>query len=182
MDLADLLGEAEQCRAFVLVKVEFGLSNAGEDSKVGAAMRLWRVLGVLVLGLAGTLGVVPDGVSAVAARPRCQATALVTNSASESVSTIDVETRAKNPTDIDVGPVPAGVAVTPDGKTAFVGHLNSGTMSTIDVKTRTKNPTDITVTSNPGFIQGGIAVTPDGKTALVNLTAGPFPAPAARCR
>jgi hypothetical protein len=38
------------------------------------------VLGVLVLGLASPLvGVVPDGASAVPARPRCRTTALVTN-------------------------------------------------------------------------------------------------------
>ena len=85
-------------------------------------MRRFRwVRGVVVLGLAGALvGVVPDGVSAVAARARCRATAFVTNAASGTVSTIDVKTRTKNPTDITVGAGPLGVAVTPDGKTAFV--------------------------------------------------------------
>jgi YVTN family beta-propeller protein len=72
------------------------------------------------------------------------------------VSTIDVKTRTKNPTDIAVGTAPVGVAVTPDGKTAFVTNSISGTVSTIDVKTRTKNPTDITV--GPGV--GEVAVTP----------------------
>jgi YVTN family beta-propeller protein len=73
----------------------------------------WPV-GVLVLGLAGALvGVVPDWVSAVAARARCRATAFVTNSASNSVSRIDVKTRTKHPTDIPVGPSPLEVAVTP---------------------------------------------------------------------
>jgi YVTN family beta-propeller protein len=46
------------------------------------------------------------------------------------------------------------MAVTPDGKTAFV-TLSSGTVSTIDLKTRTKNPTDISVGSGPG-----VAITP----------------------
>ena len=55
------------------------------------------------------------------------------------------------------------MAVTPDGKTAFVANDGSGTVSTIDVKTRTKNPTDITVGTDPS----GVAVTPDGKTAFV---------------
>jgi YVTN family beta-propeller protein len=32
------------------------------------------------------------------------------------------------------------VAVTPNGKTAFVTNQGSGTVSTIDVKTRKKNP------------------------------------------
>ncbi len=40
-------------------------------------------------------------------------TAFVTNGASGTVSTIDVKTRTKNPTDIAVGSGPAGVAVTP---------------------------------------------------------------------
>jgi YVTN family beta-propeller protein len=72
------------------------------------------VLVVVVLGLAGALvGVVPDGVSAVPARSRCRATALVNNFTSGTVSTIDVKTRTKHPTDITVGTQPLGVAVTP---------------------------------------------------------------------
>jgi YVTN family beta-propeller protein len=123
---------------------------------------------VVVLGLAGALiGLVPDGVSAVATRARCRATALVTNALSGSVSTIDVKTRTKNPADITVGPGPSGVAVTPDGKTAFVTNRRSGTVSTIDVKTRTKKPTDIPV----GSLPFGIAITPDGKTAFVTNNA-----------
>jgi YVTN family beta-propeller protein len=95
-------------------------------------------------------------VSAVAARARCRSTAIVTNSASGTVSTIDVKTTTSNPTDIPVGSFPFGVAVTPNGKTAFIVNRGSGTVSTIDVKTRTKNPTDITVGSQPI----GVAVTP----------------------
>jgi YVTN family beta-propeller protein len=67
-----------------------------------------------------------------------------------------VKTRTKNPTDIPVGTLPAGVAITPDGKTAFVTSYGSATVSTIDVKTRAKNPTDIAVGENPL----GVAVTP----------------------
>jgi YVTN family beta-propeller protein len=116
-----------------------------------------RVRGVVMFGLAGALvGVVPDGASAVAARARCRASAFVTNSASNSVSTIGVKTRKKNPTDIPVGSVPLGVAFTPDAKTAFIANRVSGTVSTIDVKTRTKNPDDITVGSSPF----GMAITP----------------------
>jgi YVTN family beta-propeller protein len=72
------------------------------------------VLGVVVLGLAGALvGVVPDGVSAVATRKECRVTAFVDNGTSDSVSTIDVKTRTKNPRDIPVGSGPVGVAFTP---------------------------------------------------------------------
>src|ERR687897_537861 len=114
---------------------------------------------VAVLGLSGALvAVVPDGVSAVAARSRCRATAFVANSRSGTVSTIDVKTKTKNPTDIPVGSGPFGVAVTPDGKTAFITNNGSGTVSTIDVKTRTKHPNDITVGANPK----GVAVAPGG--------------------
>jgi YVTN family beta-propeller protein len=77
------------------------------------------------------------------------------------VSTIDVKTRTKHPSDIPVDPFPFEVAVTPDGKTAFVPH--AGVVSTIDVKTRTKHPDDIPMEGGPA----GVAVTPDGKTALV---------------
>jgi YVTN family beta-propeller protein len=68
----------------------------------------------LVLGLSGALvGVLVGGVSAVASHGRCRATAFVTNNVSDSVSTIDVKTRTKHPTDITVGAAPLTVAVTP---------------------------------------------------------------------
>src|SRR5262245_7947204 len=77
----------------------------------GAVLRRFqRVCVVVVVGLAGALvGVVSDGVSAVAAKTRCRATAFVTNQVSGTVSTIDVKTRKKDPADIPVGPVPFGV-------------------------------------------------------------------------
>jgi YVTN family beta-propeller protein len=95
--------------------------------------------------LANGVAVTPDG-----------KTAFVANQASNTVSTIDVKTRTKDPTDIAVGTQPAGVAVTPDGKTVFASNLYSNTLSTIDVKTRTKNPSDIPV----GTLPGGVAFTP----------------------
>ena len=121
-----------------------------------------------VLGLAGVLvGVVPDGVSAVAGRARCRPTAFVTNRESGTVSTIDVKTGTKHPTDIPVGVNPVGVAFTPDGKTAFVTNGGSNSVSPIDVKTRTTRA-DIAV----GPFPFEVAVTPDGKTAFVANTNG----------
>jgi YVTN family beta-propeller protein len=79
------------------------------------------------------------------------------------MSTIDVKSRTKHPDDIPVGSAPSGVALTPDGKTAFVANVDSGTLSTINVKSRTKHPDDIPV----GGRQGWPAITPDGKTAFV---------------
>jgi YVTN family beta-propeller protein len=70
-------------------------------ARQGTVMR-W-VRGVVVVGLAGALvGVLADAVSAVPARRRCRATAFVTNSFSNTVSTIDVQTRTKHPSDIPV--------------------------------------------------------------------------------
>jgi YVTN family beta-propeller protein len=73
-------------------------------------MRRFRLVrGVLVLGLAGALvGVVPKRASAVAARKECGATAFVTNALGDTVSTIDVKTRTKHPTDVSVGSFPWG--------------------------------------------------------------------------
>jgi len=121
------------------------------------------VLGALVFGLAGALvGVAPHGVSAVAARSRCRATAFVPNLGSGTVSTIDVKSRIKNPTDITVGPEPFGVTVTRTARPFLVTHANvlvtpvPGSVSTIDVKTRTKDPNDIPV----GLTPLGVTVAP----------------------
>ena len=79
------------------------------------------------------------------------------------MSTIDVATRTRNPTDIPVGAAPSAVAITPDGRTAFVTNYASNSVSTIDVATRTKTGADIPVGVKPA----GVAITPDGKTAFV---------------
>ena len=72
------------------------------------------------------------------------------------MSTIDVKTTTKDPTDIPVGTVPWVMAVTPDGQTAYVPNFGSNTVSTIDVKTRTKDPNDIAI----GPVPTVVAVTP----------------------
>jgi YVTN family beta-propeller protein len=83
-------------------------------------------------------------------------TAFVNNAGSGTVSTIDIKTKTKHPTDIAVGAGGAGVAVTPDGKTAYVVDGTSSTVSTFDVKTRKENLNDITV----GLTPVEVAVTP----------------------
>jgi YVTN family beta-propeller protein len=55
------------------------------------------------------------------------------------------------------------MAVTPDGKTAFVTSSGPGIVSAIDVKTRSKDPTDIPVGVRPS----GVAITSYTKTAFV---------------
>lgn len=57
---------------------------------------------------------------------------------------------------------PLGVAITPDGETAYVTNQGGNTVTPIDVATNTIG-TPIT-----GFnLPDGIAITPDGKTAYV---------------
>src|SRR5262249_17884117 len=132
-------------------------------TKQGAAVRrFWWVRGVVVLGLASAL-LVPAAVSGASARRECRPAAFVPNDVSGTVSTIDVNTRTKDPTDIPVGEYPQDVAVTPEGKTGFAAQPVGATGSSMEGKTKTKDPTDIPVGSNPA----GVAVTPDGKTAFV---------------
>src|SRR6185437_911400 len=88
------------------------------------------------------------------------------NGSGHTVTPIDVATgRAGSP--IKVGDGPDAIAITPDGKTAYVANYgnqngNGDTMTPIDVATgRTGTP--IKVGSGPW----AIAITPDGKTAFV---------------
>ena len=57
---------------------------------------------------------------------------------------------------------PGGIAITPDGKTAYIANVDSGTVTPITMATNT--------TGEPirvGKAPGPIAITPDGKTAYV---------------
>ena len=69
---------------------------------------------------------------------------------------------------IAVGSGPAAIAITPDGKTAYVVNGTSGTVTPIDTTTNRPGPA-ITVGREPA----AIAITPNGKTAyVVNTTSG----------
>jgi DNA-binding beta-propeller fold protein YncE len=90
------------------------------------------------------------------------------------VSTIDVKTGKKHPTDITVGGTPFGVAITPNGRTAWVVNGNQPTdlqttVSTVDVRTRKKSPTDL---QGMGVGDGSVAFTPNGRTAVVTSVDG----------
>ena len=65
-------------------------------------------------------------------------------------------------TPITVGPMPTAIAITPDGKTAYVANEGSNTVTPITVATGTAG-TPITVGSTPD----AIAITPNGQTAYV---------------
>jgi YVTN family beta-propeller protein len=68
---------------------------------------------------------------------------------------------------IPVGTSPRGVAITPDGKHAYVANVISNNVSVIDTSNNTVMGTPILVGDSPFLV----AVTPDGKHAYVtNLT------------
>jgi YVTN family beta-propeller protein len=122
---------------------------------------------VALLG-AGLLALLAGG-STVAASTS-PTTAYVTNADGGTVTPIDVATGKPGP-EIKVGSGPVAVAVTPDGKTAYVvnqgGASGSGTVTPIDVATGEPGP-EIKVGREPY----GVAVTPDGKTAYVTNSDG----------
>ncbi|MCH9802114.1 MAG: YncE family protein, partial [Actinomycetia bacterium] len=63
---------------------------------------------------------------------------------------------------IAVGNNPAGVAITPDGSTAYVTNFENSNVSVIDTATNT-----VTTTIAVGDEPAGVAITPDGSTAYV---------------
>ena len=68
-----------------------------------------------------------------------------------------------------MGDGPQGIAITPDGKTAYVANYRAGTVTPIQIATNKALPA-ITVGNAPQTI----AITPDGKTVyVVNNNGGP---------
>ena len=70
---------------------------------------------------------------------------------------------------ITVGKGPVEVAITPDGKHAYVANSGDGTVSVITTATGAVSAT-ITVGTSRGAVRGGVggvAITPDGKHAYV---------------
>ena len=102
----------------------------------------------------------PAATGAQTAAAAQQPTAFVVNSGG-TVTPIGLTTR-KAGTPITVGANPEAIAVTPDGRTAYVANYGSGSVTPIDTATRKAGP-PITVGANPE----AIAVTPDGRTAYV---------------
>jgi YVTN family beta-propeller protein len=92
-------------------------------------------------------------------------TAYVANAESDTVTPIATATNTSG-TPIPVGNDPYAIALTPDGKTAYVVN-GTGTVTPIATATNTPG-TPIPVGSNPG----PIAITPDGKTAYVASPSG----------
>jgi len=117
----------------------------------------------------GGAGVTANGVGAAAhgsavvpaGKAPGQQTAFVVNSASNSVTPVDLATRrAGKP--IRVGADPQAIAIAPDGATAYVVNSESGTVTPIATAAR-RAGRPIRVGSDPQ----AIAITPDGRTAYV---------------
>jgi YVTN family beta-propeller protein len=91
-----------------------------------------------------------------------QQTAYVLNYDSESITPINTNTNAPG-TPITIAGGPAAIAITPDGKTAYVANYGlTNSVTPIDTATNTVG-TPISVGDKPD----AIAITPDGKTAYV---------------
>ncbi len=102
-----------------------------------------------------------SGVGASAPGRPAHPTAFVVNSASSTVTPIDLATRrAGKP--IKVGSDPQAIAISPDGATAYVVNSGSGTVTPISTATRRAGK-PIVVGPDPQ----AIAITPDGRFAYV---------------
>ncbi len=104
---------------------------------------------------------VGSGVLPLAAGRPAHPTAFVVNSASNSVTPIDLVTRGAGKP-IGVGADPVAVAVSPSGAMAYVVNSGSGTVTPIATATR-KAGRPIRVGADPQ----GIAIAPDGQAAYV---------------
>jgi YVTN family beta-propeller protein len=78
------------------------------------------------------------------------------------VSVIDTSTNSVTAT-VTVGTSPVGVAVSPDGSTAYVPNSSSGTVSVIDTSTNS-----VTATVTVGSYPADVAFTPNSATAYVS--------------
>ena len=123
-----------------------------------------KLVAMVVVALSGSgILVATSATSGAAAAGGCAGTAYVTNDEDGTVSVITTATGAVS-APITVGKGPAGVAITPDGKHAYVTDTStaSGTVSVITTATGAVSA-PITVGKAPV----GVAITPDGKHAYV---------------
>ncbi len=138
-------------------------SAGGSVSTVDLAARLADPVDIPVGPGAYAVAITPDGATAfVTKRPEL---ADPPPAVRGSISTIDIATRTKDPDDLeDTRARPAGIAISPDGRTAYVAESTADAVSTIDVATRAWGPTTISVDPYPD----GMAITPDGKQVFTS--------------
>ena len=134
-------------------------SDNGYGSRASLARGVVALFAIMLAMGLGTL------VSPAAAAPF----AYVTNEdLAGTVSVIDTATNMVVAT-IPVGEYPFGIAVTPDGKHAYVANNLSGNVSVIDTTT---NTVVATVPVGTPFLTG-VAVTPDGKHVYIAKALAP---------
>ena len=136
--------------------IYFMYNNNRNGSRVAWARGFMALCAMLAMGLGLTA-------SPAEAAPF----AYVVNQRSNNVSVIDTATNMVVAT-VPVGAVPGWVAVTPDGKYAYVTNGNAGnppsTVSVIDTATNM-----VVATVPVGLGPGALAVTPDGKHVYVTI-------------
>jgi len=89
--------------------------------------------------------------------------AYVTNSLSDSVSAIDLDSGKAAAEPIEVGDGPGGIAISPDGARAYVANFGSDSVSVIETATNETVGEPIEVGDGPR----GVAVAPNGKRVYV---------------
>ena len=89
---------------------------------------------------------------------------MCSNGGSKSVSTINTATNQVVGTPIPTDEMPESIAITPNGKRAFVVNQTGASVTVIETATRTR----VTTIPLPGHPKR-IAIAPDGKTAYVTV-------------
>ncbi len=90
------------------------------------------------------------------------------NNPDETVEAIDLQSRARIGAPIPVGEGPGGIAISPDGRRAYVSNEIAGTVTVIDTATNQPVGGPIVVGENP-FTS---AITPDGHFLFVSVKTG----------
>jgi YVTN family beta-propeller protein len=146
------------------------VANAGSDSvsTIDIATRVKDPVDIAVGPFPASIAFTPDGSTAVVTNRMNDDTPVPDPTKSGIVSTIDVATRTKGPVDISGFQMPMGIAITPDGATAWVSNVGAQSISSIDIASRTKDPTDLTVGNEPV----DLAITGDAKQLYVTNSGG----------
>ena len=138
-----------------------GGAGGGTSASTAANRSTARGLTSRAVTTAAVSGTSAAGAGVAAARAPRQQTAFVVNSASGTVTPVNLVTRRAYPA-VRVGRDPRAVAITPDGGTAYV--VNSGSDSVTPIATATRRAgAAIPVGRDPQ----SIAIAPDGAAAYV---------------
>ena len=124
-----------------------------------------KLVAMVVVALSGSgILVATSATPGAAAAGGCAGTAYVTNEQDGTVSVITTATGVVSAT-LTVGTGPARVAITPDGKHAYVTDYVDGEGDTVSVITTATGAVSAPITVGKAPV--GVAITPDGKRAYV---------------